>query len=206
MAPRERHSALRLLLAARGLVSKPFWSALVWISSTAGFYVTYLAAWDATRPVAQPLHRTQAFKTALPMFTAFLAVGLVILAGALPSDRLTLAGHPRRSWLLRRARRRRLLPFAAVTGVNLLSSAALLVAASFSASPSVAEYVALGVNAFTLLAMVASVGWGERFLAHRIHDPHRHLVNALAGWIPALLAAAAGGIVYHAWFWAGWGG
>ncbi len=201
-----RHPGLRLLLALRPIVQQPLVGWGLWALSTTGFYFTYLAAWDVTRPPSHPLAQTQAYRTAVPMLTAFELIGLIVLLGAMPFDRLSVSGHPRRSSLLRRARRRRLVPFAAATGVNLLGGGVLLVSAWLEGSTEIPEYVTLAVNLLTVLAMVTSLAWASRFLAHRLQGHSAALVNTLGGWVAALAAAGSGWLAYHAWFWLGWAG
>jgi hypothetical protein len=187
-------------------VQQPLVGWALWALSTTGFYFTYLAAWDVTRPPSQPLAQTQAYRTAIPMLTAFEVVGLIVLLGGMPFDRMSVSGHPRRSCLLRRARRRRLAPFAAATGLNLIAGGILLVSAWLEGSTEIAEYVALVVNLLTVLAMITSLAWAARFLAHRLQGHTAALINALGGWIAALAAAGGGWLAYHAWFRLVWTG
>jgi len=180
--------------------------AALWVGAVGLFYVTYLAVWNAKRPVAQPLAQTQAFRTAVQMATAFAILGLAVLVGSVLADRVALTGHPTRRRLQGQVQRRRLLPLAAAALVHLAAAATLLVLAWAHARGDTADTIALVVNVTALLALGASVGWGWLSLWHRIHDPHRQTIHTLGNALTALLAGGLGWLGYKVYVWLGWGG
>lgn len=178
----------------------------LWVVAVALFYLTYLAAWNATRPAAQPLVHTQAFRTAVQMATAFEILGLAVLAGAALADRAALAGHPNGRRLGGQVQRRRLVPLSAAALLHLAAGAALLALALTRGRGQTADTIALVVNVSALLALAASVGWGWLSLAHRIHDPHRQALHTLGNALTALVAGGLGWLAYKLYVWLGWGG
>lgn len=196
----------RLFLAARHVLLRAPGVAGLWVATVALFYLTYLAAWNATRPVAQPLVHTQAFRTSVQMATAFEVLGLAVLIGASLADRVALSGHPNRRRLGGQVQRRRLMPLAAAALLHLGAAALLLGLALARARGDTADTIALVVNVAALLALAASAGWGWLSLAHRIHDPHRQALHTLGNGLTTLLAGGLGWLAYKLYVWLGWGG